>query len=220
MEVDHIYICTEKNAPAGDLLKEFGFTEGSPNIHQGQGTANRRFFFHNIMLELLWINDSDEAQSDRTKPMRLYERCMWRSDFISPFGIGFRPENDMDECVPFPAWDYHPQYLPETMKIQVAGDTPLSEPMYFYMAFAGRQSENEGVKKEPLEHIIPLKKVTEIKLFINQKRALSEAACIINNLKNISIESGKENLLELEFDCGKENKIKDFRPAMPLVFKW
>jgi hypothetical protein len=53
MEIDHIYICTEKNAPAGDLLVEFGLLEGSSNTHPGQGTANRRFYFHNLMLELL-----------------------------------------------------------------------------------------------------------------------------------------------------------------------
>ena len=45
MEVDHIYICTDYKAPAGELLKEFGLTEGTSNTHPGQGTANRRFFF-------------------------------------------------------------------------------------------------------------------------------------------------------------------------------
>ena len=49
MELDHIFICTEKEAPQGDLLKEFGLVEGSSNIHPGQGTANRRFFFKNFM---------------------------------------------------------------------------------------------------------------------------------------------------------------------------
>jgi len=51
MEIDHIYICTGKNAPAGDLLVEFGLLEGSSNTHPGQGTANRRFYFHNLMLK-------------------------------------------------------------------------------------------------------------------------------------------------------------------------
>ena len=70
MEVDHIYICTDYKAPVGDLLKEFGLIEGTSNIHPGQGTANRRFFFHNFMLELLWIENLKEVKSDLTKPMR------------------------------------------------------------------------------------------------------------------------------------------------------
>jgi hypothetical protein len=40
-------------------------TEGTPNIHPGQGTANRRFFFRNAMLELLWVNDEQFVQGPR-----------------------------------------------------------------------------------------------------------------------------------------------------------
>ncbi len=139
MEVDHIYICTDYKAPAGDLLKEFGLTEGTSNTHPGQGTANRRFFFHNFMLELLWIENLDEIKSNLTKPMRLFERCSKSDIDISPFGIGFRPTNEKNGKVLFPVWDYHPLYLPDFLKIQVADGTPLSEPMFFYLSFVERQ---------------------------------------------------------------------------------
>ncbi|AFY78420.1 MAG: hypothetical protein IGR93_19055 [Hydrococcus sp. C42_A2020_068] len=56
-ELDHLFICTAIGAPEADRLLSFGLTEGTPNIHPGQGTANRRFFFHNVMLELLWVLD-------------------------------------------------------------------------------------------------------------------------------------------------------------------
>jgi hypothetical protein len=131
MEIDHIYICTETKAPAGDLLKEFGLEEGTPNTHPGQGTASRRFYFHNLMLELLWVDNVEEVQNERTKPMRLFERCLLRTNEISPFGIGFRPTTDKDETVPFSTWDYHPIYLPDFLSIKVADKSPLSEPMYF-----------------------------------------------------------------------------------------
>ncbi len=49
-ELDHILIFTDIGAPAADRLIELGLTEGAPNMHPGQGTANRRFFFHNAML--------------------------------------------------------------------------------------------------------------------------------------------------------------------------
>lgn len=56
-ELDHVFIWTAAGAPEADLLRDFGLTEGPPNVHPGQGTANRRFFFHNAMLELLWVHD-------------------------------------------------------------------------------------------------------------------------------------------------------------------
>jgi len=220
MEIDHIYICTEEKAPAGDLLKAFGLVEGSSNIHDGQGTANRRFYFHNLMLELLWVENLEEVQNERTRPMRLYERCLATPNTISPFGIAFRPTMGKNEISPFPVWDYHPIYLPDFLKIQVADNTPLSEPMYFYLFFATRQDGTPIEKRAPMKHKVPLKEVTSVKVHVNQKGTLSEPACILNRLNILSIEEDKEHFIELEFDNGTLNQFKDFRPNLPLVFKW
>jgi len=220
MEIDHIYICTQPKALVGDLLTEFGLAEGSSNTHPGQGTASRRFYFHNLMLELLWVENLEEVQSERTKPMRLYQRCQSTTNTISPFGIGLRPTAEKDETAPFPAWDYHPVYLPDFLKIQVADNTPLSEPMYFYLFFACRQDNVSIESREPMEHKVPLKEVTSVKIHVNQDVALSESACIINQLQNLSIENNRENLIELEFDNGALNQSRDFRPDLPLLFRW
>lgn len=220
MEIDHIYICTENKAPSGDLLVEFGLVEGSSNTHPGQGTANRRFYFRNLMLELLWIENLEEVQSKRTKPMRLFERCELISNKVSPFGIGFRPTKEKDETAPFPSWDYHPIYLPDFLKIQVADNTPLSEPMYFYLSFAMRQDKVSDNKREPMEHKVPLKEVTNVKIHVNQDISLSTSAYILNQLPDLSIESDKEHFIELEFDNGALNQSKDFRPNLPLLIKW
>src|SRR6266436_5673418 len=73
--VDHVFICTAAGAPAADHLRQFGLAEGSPNQHPGQGTACRRFFFRNAMLELLWVEDAAAARSEQTRRTRLWERC-------------------------------------------------------------------------------------------------------------------------------------------------
>lgn len=220
MEIDHIFICTGTNAPEGDLLVEFGLIEASSNTHPGQGTANRRFYFHNLMLELLWVENIEEVRNERTKPMRLYERCMPAADNVSPFGIAFRPTTEKSEKSPFKAWDYHPIYLPSFLRFQVAENTPLSEPLYLYLSFAHRQDDAPIEKREPMEHKVPLNEVTSVKIHIKQETSLSEAAYIINQTQNISIVAGEEHLIELEFENGLLNQSKDFRPNLPLVFKW
>lgn len=211
MEVDHIYICTDYKAPVGDLLKEFGLIEGTSNIHPGQGTANRRFFFHNFMLELLWIENLKEVKNDLTKPMRLFERCSKKDKNISPFGIGFRPTTEKDEKALFPVWDYHPIYLPDFLKIQVADSTPLNEPMFFYLSFVGRQDKYPLEKLENMKHKLPLKEVTEVKMHINKKETFSEAAEIINKTNSLILIKDNENYLELTFDNHilKKEKISD-----------
>jgi hypothetical protein len=104
--------------------------------------------------------------------------------------------------------------------MQVAENTPLSEPLYVYLSFAHRQDNVPIEKREPMEHKMPLKEMTSVKIYINQDSALSDASNIIKETQNVSIISSKEHLIELEFDNGMLNNMKDFRPNLPLIFKW
>jgi len=90
-ELDHLFILTDSGAPAADRVAELGITEGSRNVHPGQGTANRRFFFRNAMLELLWVSDPVEAAADPSVPARLLRRWCGRGVGACPFGLCFRP---------------------------------------------------------------------------------------------------------------------------------
>lgn len=121
---------------------------------------------------------------------------------------------------PFPSWDYHPICLPDFFKIQVADNTPLSEPMYFYLSFEMRQDKVAADKRGPMEHKVHLKKVTNVKTYVNQDIPLSTSASILKQLHNLSIENDKEHLIELEFDNVTLNQSKDFRPNLPLLIKW
>lgn len=73
IELDHVFVCVAAGAPEGNRLTTFGLIEGTPNSHPGQGTANRRFFFRNAMLELLYVHDEREARSPLVAPTRLWE---------------------------------------------------------------------------------------------------------------------------------------------------
>ena len=113
-ELDHVFICTDIDAPEADRLRDFGLAEGEPNVHPGQGTTNRRFFFHNVMLELVWVHNPEEAQSIATRPTRLWNRWDGRHRDAVPFGICLRPQHPTTETLPFAAWAYAPTYLPST----------------------------------------------------------------------------------------------------------
>src|SRR5437870_5743737 len=110
-EFDHLYICVSTGAPEAGALATFGLSEGAPNVHPGQGTACRRFFFSNAYLELLWIADPAEAQTKSVKPTCLWERWTARAKGMCPFGLGFRPSSACEDP-PFGAFKYQPSYLP------------------------------------------------------------------------------------------------------------
>jgi hypothetical protein len=62
------------------------------NQHPEQGTANRRFDFANAMLELLWVSDARDAQSERTRRTLLISSRYRTSPFLV-FQNSPTPEN-------------------------------------------------------------------------------------------------------------------------------
>jgi hypothetical protein len=100
-ELDHLFIWTDIGACEADRLVSFGLVEGTSNTHAGQGTTNRRFFFHNAMLELLWVHDPAEARSELIRPTRLWERWTHRRNGACPFGICLRPATGSNDTVAF-----------------------------------------------------------------------------------------------------------------------
>ena len=106
LELDHYFILTKPGAPEGNLLTNIGMIEGSANNHLGQGTSNRRFFFADSMLELLYIRDAQEAINEPTCRLHLIERAA--NETASPFGLVFRATDD-SALTPFPGWNYHPK---------------------------------------------------------------------------------------------------------------
>lgn len=219
MELDHIFICTRKGAPEAELLRAFGLTEGSRNCHQGQGTANRRFFFHNAMLELLWLHDPDEATSDVTRPTGLFERCSLSDGLVSPFGFCFRPNEAGETSAPFPAWEYKPVFFPHPWSVEV-GNAPLSEPMWFFLAFLSRANPQTLRDREPLDHAAGLRDVSAVTVHITGVQALSAPAISANGIPNFTVVRSDSHLVELAFDGETRGLSHDFRPALPLVFRW
>src|SRR5262249_12660228 len=143
------FVCTSPGAPEADKLVQFGLHEGPPNQHPGQGTANRRFAFTNAMLELLWVKDAVEAQSQRTKPTLLWERWSGRNDQASPFGICLRPIDPQDAGPPFPAWEYRPSYLPDPLFLCI-GEAEVEEPMWVYLSFMTRTQHEKWFTEHPI----------------------------------------------------------------------
>jgi len=218
IEIDHLLICTEVGARGADALKAFGLTEGSRNTHPGQGTANRRFFFQNTMLELAWVHDAEEARSEITRRTMLWERCTIRSRDVSPFGIGFHPTSAATDA-PFPVWKYQPAYLPSDISFEIGEPTLLNEPMWFYMSFGLRPETMPDDRRQPMVHRVGFKNLTSVRVSI-PARTLSPTAQAVAQSGCVEIELDSEHLLTLAFDNKLQQRQHDFRPLLPLMFEW
>lgn len=214
-ELDHCFIWTEVGAPEAELLIEFGLTEGQPNTHLGQGTANRRFFFENVMLELLWIHNKTEAQSNPIQETRLWERWLGRRSEASPFGICLRPVEKDTTALPFPGWPYRPPYLPEPWAIHMGENSVVvTEPLCFYLAFA--QQPDQGWPRQSLVHPAGFREVTALRIFSPVVESASAVMTAIGRCGASRFLPGSTHLMEMGFDGEVSGRARDFRPRLPL----
>jgi hypothetical protein len=216
--IDHVFICTSVGAPAAGKLIQFGLEEGAPNRHPGQGTACRRFFFHNFMIELLWVQDPAEAQSEQTRRTRLWDRWSGHAQDISPFGIILRPAAPPQSAIPFPSWLYQPQSMPDLI-LHIASSTQLTEPMWCYAEAGRRPDVAPPESRQPLEHRAGLRELTGLRLCSPSvdRTAITSAMA---RASIISWQAGADHLLELEFDQNKNGNRTTFGPDLPLLFRW
>jgi len=221
-EFDHLFILTDLGAGVADRLSSFGLVEGSSRIHRGQGTANRCFFFHNAMLELLWVRDPEEAKSEPIYLTRLWERSTNRNDGACPFGICLRPARDSEGTVAFSSWAYHPPYfLPETASIAVGTNSDvLTEPMLFQIPWGKRPDSYPAQKSQPLEHGVGFREITRVELVSPAANNPSPELQAVIDTNQLKLRVGSEYFIELGFDGEVEGKRADFRSGLPLIISW
>ena len=211
IELDHFFILTGPGAPQADLLSGIGLTEGTRNDHPGQGTANRRFFFSNTALELLYVSDANEAANGRGSRLRFPERA--KNTKASPFGLIMRATNE-STGVPFPGWRYCPEYFPADQCFHVGENSDLlEEPLCICMPL------DMPLPEAQLRLANPHMTVTELHLSVPVVRP-SLTLEAVAECERISLRLNEPHRLELVFNEEEEGNSRDLTPDLPLVVRW
>ncbi len=213
LQLDHVFICCDVDAPEAGALTRLGLVEGSRNTHSGQGTANR-FFFRGGFVELLWVADAAEAQGERTAPTRLWPRWSQRNSGSCPFGIAFSPAGSAVVAPTFDAWDYTPAYLPPGKVIRFARGTRLQEPELFYLAWP---SAKAATASQPVDHAVPLLALTSVSVGLptSVNRSPGLQAAVASGL--VGLHASPRYQVRLEFNA-PEAVLFDF-PELRLVLR-
>lgn len=205
MNIHHIFIFTDDAGKVADELVEFGLTEGSHRIHIGQGTTNRKFYFDNFYLEILWVHNVNEINSSKTKPMGLWQRAAFKSNRFSPFGLCLVNSDDT-ETVFKNAFKYQPDYFPQGMEIDILKNENQSDlPWTFRLPFKGQMKH----ENEPTRHKNGMSVLTNA---IFEYQSISDAT-YLENLKNqpqIQFIKSSRHWLNLIFDYGKQGQKREF----------
>ncbi|MGH8290301.1 MAG: hypothetical protein ACREV7_14960 [Steroidobacteraceae bacterium] len=196
------------------MLIERAFVEGSRNVHPGQGTANRRFFFANFMLELLWVADPLEAAADAVRHTGLWEHWSRRDEGASRFGIVYGGVPTQGSQLPFTTQSYHPAYLPHPTSIEVVQGLTLAEPALFWVPSLRVERPTSN---EPISHRAPVRNVIRIAVGVPFARSLAKAARRVHDVALLDFFEASSPVLEVRFPAEHDGLI-DCRPDLPLVF--
>jgi hypothetical protein len=228
-ELDHLFILVAAGGPEAARLIELGLVEGAANRHPGQGTANRRFFFHNAFLELVWVDDPVEAQSEVAARTRLWERWHERGRGASSFGICLRPcvphstsASAPQAMLPFDHWEYCPPYLPAPLVIKMGTNSErVDEPLLFSIDFNRRPDAYPVERRQPFDHPLGLRNITRVRLTAPPAAVeTAELRAVERACPWVSFSPGGDDLAELGFDGETAGHSHDFRPDLSLVMKW
>ena len=210
-KINHIFIFCDNHDEVAQEFIDFGFVEGSNRVHENQGTRNRKFYFDNFFLEIIWVHDVDEVTNHTTEPSRLYERSKYSENGYSPFGL----------CLNYAVGDnglfanaivYEPTYLPKDMFIKV-----LTNEKYPSLPWTFRWHSGQTVKQIDEEEITT-KTLTKVCFGIDKKDKESDYVRYLQS-DDIVFEVSEDTSLRLEFNHASENRCYEFL-SVPLSIQY
>jgi hypothetical protein len=211
MKIDHIIIFTEDKGREAEELLEYGLIEGSSRFHPGQGTANRKFYFENFFLELLYVIDKREVKNELTTPIRLWERANYGETGCAPFGLCLANTRDIDIYFRN-SINYKPAYLPEGYSFDI-----ITNEDHPYLPWTCRLpfTSQQYLQNEPLEHPAGIRKLTKVIFGIPGNIDHEKINELYNSLSELKFKPAEHFHLTLEFDFKNQGKLKNFR-KLPL----
>lgn len=236
LQVDHFNIWVKNPKIAKEQLTDIGFTsvpDSLSQVHNGQGTAGRYFYFLNGYLELIFVYDQNELEENnaKNKDLDFTERANFEKNGASPFSVALKVKDYNTEKIPFEKISYHQDWMEENVNIYSAKNSKknLREPSIFvvypeieseiFESLSALQNSPGGdvFWKEFFKHQNGAKKITNIIITSTDLDLNTETIQAVNGIENIIIKSGKEHLMELYFDNNIQGKSFDLRPELPLI---
>ena len=236
LKLDHLNIWVKNPKKAKERLTDIGFTsvpDSLSQIHKGQGTTGRYFFFLNGYLELIFVYDQNEFEQnvEKNKDLDFTERANFQSNGASPFSIALKVKDYEVEKIPFEKVKYHQDWMEEGTNIFSAKNskTPLKEPSVFVVypeiesdtfetiADLKNIPDENAIWREFYKHPNGVKNITNILITSTDLDLKTETIKAVNGMENLTVKNGMKHLMELYFDNNAQGKSFDLRPELPLI---
>jgi hypothetical protein len=215
MQLDHVFAFVRPDSPEFAHLAALGLVETYRRRHLGQGTANACFCFDNLFLELLWVCDQEEINSEAVLRTGLSQRARWITEATCPFGIAWR--NEPEDTTSIRTWDYRPPYLPDGISIDVATDgDDVQQPMMFRSPGSAPPIDWPADRRGALQHRAGLTRVLHVELAMPPTVAPSPALISIAQSTILSLATAHDACYSKTIMVEHGNASAPLRIGLPI----
>jgi hypothetical protein len=231
LEFDHVWIVVHPDAPERAALERAGFRiSPQVNHHDGQGTSSITAEFQNAYIELMWPDPKVSIAPGRQAVVdKFRNRMLWRTSGWCPIGIGLHRISAGSDPFPFPTWTVQMPWMPADSGIEIltARDDTKSpslfvEPRTLAVDEAKNTAtmQNNSPDAAVFQNRLGVQRITGVLLVSPGTYQPVPALTYLEKFGVVSVQPGKEWLLEITFDGGKQEKSKDLRPDLPLMIRY
>ena len=228
LTLNHAFIVVTTGAPERRALEKEGFRFAPTiNRHDGQGTASITVELLNGFLELTYPDPTvpvSPAFQAGAEKFRL--RSAWRETGYSPIAIVFNRTPGTPEKLPFATWKISPDWMEKGTFMEMLTPKEMPKAISLSIHPAGTsEKENEMLARDPVKgwmflHPNGARRLTGLRVVAPSADALPPAASYIAKLGPVKFDVGKQWLLEVTLDNGKQRKTKNLEPDLPMVIHY
>lgn len=218
--LDHVVICVTDSTLHQRLSKVLTPAEKLTTLHREQGTFGQYFLLYNTFIELLYLDNPEQAQKNESAFRSLYSQRWNPGSCPIAIGVNIAHFDSSRSDVPFVG--YTNADLPKgEYYLMASGNEDMRSPMIYasmpYKAYKHinyleevEQTAKPEVQedlKQYLSHSSGIQKLTGLKVYIPEESISSENSLLIANIEGIQVVRGNGAYgLELEFDDFAQHK--------------
>jgi len=228
LTLSHALISVTTGAPERTGLEKAGFRVAPMvNRHDGQGTASVTIEFLNGFLELIYPDPTVPvlpALQAGAEKFRL--KSAWRETGYSPIGIVFNRTPATPEKFPFATWRISLEWMEQGSFIEMMTpkEMPKTVSLSIHPASTG-EKENEMLARDPVKgamflHPNGARRLTGLRVAAPSADGLPPAASYIAGLGLVKFDVGRQWLLDVTLDNGKQGKTKNLEPDLPMIIHY
>jgi hypothetical protein len=222
VELDHVYMVVQPGGvQAIAALRSAGFTIGTAQKHEGEGTTSVAAMFENAYVELMWLDSAVAITPEHAAAAEQFRRMSeWRVSKRSPFGLGLRRLPGDTAHFAFPITREPAPWIDAEAAYEILnqpGDS-LAVDVFVVPKAAAVPNWIERLRKrapQRLNHPGGGREITAVRVY----GAIQQQPSTLKLVRpgRIETETGEEPRLEIYIDGGGRNSRTDLRPGLPIV---